>query len=152
MLKIQCTQSVHIQEIIDLCLKYEACNWNRREVNGGSIGFLRNQTYIIGLHSYSGRFLIIWTPFWFISVFESTAYRKIAVYFLWFSLPDHYRVTDEALLAETAWYDPSSFLWMFSVLLKELILDFDFWWKHAWFWHVCAYFCDKINSLLYSSE
>ena len=27
--------------------------------------------------------------------------RKIAVCFLWFSLPGHYRVTDEALLAET---------------------------------------------------
>ena len=27
--------------------------------------------------------------------------RKIAVYFLWLSLPDDYRVTDEALLAET---------------------------------------------------
>ena len=28
--------------------------------------------------------------------------RKIAVCFLWLSLPGHYRVTDEALLAETA--------------------------------------------------
>ena len=27
--------------------------------------------------------------------------RKIAVCFLWLSLPSHYRVTDEALLAET---------------------------------------------------
>ena len=27
--------------------------------------------------------------------------RKIAVSFLWLSLPGHYRVTDEALLAET---------------------------------------------------
>ena len=27
--------------------------------------------------------------------------RKIAVCFLWLSLPGHYRVTDEALLAET---------------------------------------------------
>ena len=27
--------------------------------------------------------------------------RKIAVSFLWLSLPSHYRVTDEALLAET---------------------------------------------------
>ena len=27
--------------------------------------------------------------------------RKIAVYFLWLSLPGDYRVTDEALLAET---------------------------------------------------
>ena len=36
--------------------------------------------------------------------------RKIAICFLWLSLPGHYRVTDEALLAETTWYDPSSFL------------------------------------------
>ena len=27
--------------------------------------------------------------------------RKISVCFLWLSLPGHYRVTDEALLAET---------------------------------------------------
>ena len=35
---------------------------------------------------------------------ESTAYLKFAkieVCFLWLSLPGHYRVTDEALLAET---------------------------------------------------
>ena len=47
---------------------------------------------------------IIWTPFWFISVFESTAYLKfpkLQYVFLWLSLPGHYRVTDEALLAET---------------------------------------------------
>ena len=37
------------------------------------------------------------------------------------SLPDDYRVTDEALLAETTSYDPPSFLWMFSLLLKDLI-------------------------------
>ena len=30
-----------------------------------------------------------------------TVIRKIAVCFLWLSLPGHYRVTDEALLAET---------------------------------------------------
>ena len=32
--------------------------------------------------------------------------------------------TDEALLAETTQYDPPSFLWMFSLLLKDLISDF----------------------------
>ena len=49
------------------------------------------------------RFLFIWTPFWFISVFESTAYLKFAKLqcFLWLSLPGDYRVTDEVLLAET---------------------------------------------------
>ena len=60
---------------------------------------------MIGLDSYSRQVLIIWTPFWFISVFESTAFfeiRKIAVSFLWLSLPGLYRVTYEALLAETA--------------------------------------------------
>ena len=50
--------------------------------------------------------------------------RKIAVGFLWLSLPGDYRVTDEALLAETTWYDPPSFLWMFSLLLKDLIYGF----------------------------
>ena len=50
---------------------------------------------MIGLHSYSRQVFIIWTPFWFISVFE------IAVCFLWLSLPGDYRVIDEALLAET---------------------------------------------------
>ena len=36
--------------------------------------------------------------------------RKIAVCFLWLSLPGDFRVTDEALLAETTEYDPPSFL------------------------------------------
>ena len=35
--------------------------------------------------------------------------------------PNHPLVTDEALLAETTFYDPSSFLWMFSLLLNGLI-------------------------------
>ena len=33
---------------------------------------------LIGLDSYSRQVLFIWTPFWFISVFESTAYLKFA--------------------------------------------------------------------------
>ena len=32
---------------------------------------------------------------------DQVVFRKIAVCFLWLSLPGHYRVTDEALLAET---------------------------------------------------
>ena len=36
--------------------------------------------------------------------------RKLAVYFLWLLSPGYYRVTDEALLAETTEHDPSSFL------------------------------------------
>ena len=44
--------------------------------------------------------------------------------FLWLSLPVHYMVTDGALLAEITWCDPSSFLSMFSLLLKEHNFDF----------------------------
>ena len=77
---------------------------------------------MIGLDSYSSRFLVAWID----CLFEI---RKIAVSFLWLSLPGHYRVTDEALLAETTQYDPSSFLWMFSLLLKKLI--FYFYWNKA---------------------
>ena len=40
------------------------------------------------------------------------------------ALPSDCRVTDEALLAETTWYDPPSFLCMFSLLLKDLISNF----------------------------
>ena len=60
-------------------------------------------------------------PFWIHCLFEI---HNIAVCFLWFSLPGHYSDTGEALLAETTYYDPSSFLWMFSLLLKELIFLF----------------------------
>ena len=60
---------------------------------------------MIGLDSYSRHvFLFIWTLFWFISVFESTAclkFEKNAACFIWLLLPGDYRVTDEALLAET---------------------------------------------------
>ena len=59
---------------------------------------------MIGLDSYSRQvFLFIWTSFRFMSVLESTAYLKFAKLqcFLWLSLPGDYRVTDEALLAET---------------------------------------------------
>ena len=41
-----------------------------------SVNILRYLKYMIGLHSYSRQILIIWTPFWFISVFESTAFLK----------------------------------------------------------------------------
>ena len=54
---------------------------------------------------------------------------KIAVGFLWLLLPGDYRVTDEALLAETTSYDPASFLWMLSLLLKDIISDF--YWPHV---------------------
>ena len=43
--------------------------------------------------------------------------RKIAVRFLRLSLPGHYRVTDEALLAETTYVVwPIFFLMMFALL------------------------------------
>ena len=82
---------------------------------------------MIGLDSYSRQVFIyldpilIYISLWIDCLFEI---RKIAVCFLWLSLPGDYRVTDEALLAETTWYDPPSFLWMFSLLLKDLISDF----------------------------
>ena len=65
--------------------------------------------------------MLIYISLWIDCLFEI---RKIAVYFLWLSLPGHYRVTDEALLAETTEYGPSSFSWMFSLLLKELFFIF----------------------------
>ena len=59
--------------------------------------------------------ILIYISLWIDCLFET---REIAVCFLWLLLPGHYRVTDEALLAETTYYYPSSFLWMFSLLLK----------------------------------
>ena len=61
---------------------------------------LGNQKLTIGLDSYSIQFiyLFIWTPFGYISVFESTAYlkfTKLQYVFLLLSLQGHYRVTDE---------------------------------------------------------
>ena len=54
---------------------------------------------IIGLDSYSRQRFIYLDPFWYISVFESTAYlkcTKLQLDFLWLSLQSHYRVPDEA--------------------------------------------------------
>ena len=59
---------------------------------------------MIGLDSYSRQISIYLDPFCFISVFESTAYLKFAKLQYassWLSLPGDYRITDEALLAET---------------------------------------------------
>ena len=59
---------------------------------------------MIGLDSYSRQVFIyldpilIYISLWIDCLFEI---RKIAICFLWFLLPDNYRVTDEALLAET---------------------------------------------------
>ena len=62
-------------------------------------------TNLICLDSYSRQVFNFLAPFCFMSVFESTAYLKFTklqyVSFLWLSLPGDYRVTDEALLAET---------------------------------------------------
>ena len=79
---------------------------------------------MIGLDSYSRQVFNYLDPILiYISLFILFEIRKIVVCFLWLSLPGHYRVTDEALLAETTKYDPSPFLWMFSLLLKERIFD-----------------------------
>ena len=59
---------------------------------------------MIGLDSYSRQFFVCLDPIlvcvglWIDCLFEI---RKIAVCFLWLSLPGDCRVTDEALLAET---------------------------------------------------
>ena len=44
------------------------------------------------------------------SVEQNGRFLCISVCFLLLSLPGHYRVTDEALLAETTLYNSSSFL------------------------------------------
>ena len=59
---------------------------------------------MIGLDSYSRQvfiyldLILIYISLWIDCLFEI---RKIAVYFVCISLPGDYRVTDEALLAET---------------------------------------------------
>ena len=59
---------------------------------------------MIGLDSYSRQVfnyldtILINISLWNDCLFEI---RKIAVCFLWLSLPSYYRITDEALLAET---------------------------------------------------
>ena len=59
---------------------------------------------MMGLDSYSRQVLNYLDPFFiYISLWINCLFeiRKIAVCFFWLSLPDHYSVTDEALLAET---------------------------------------------------
>ena len=59
---------------------------------------------MIGLHSYSRQVFIYLDPILiYISLWINWLYeiRKIAICFLWLSLPGDYRVTDEPLLAET---------------------------------------------------
>ena len=51
---------------------------------------------------------------------------KLQHVFLWLSLQSHYRVTDEAFVAETSQYGPSTFLRMCSLLLKERAFVFYF--------------------------
>ena len=59
---------------------------------------------MIGLDSYSRQVFIhldpilIYISLWIDCLFEI---RKFSVCFLWLSLPGDYKVTDEALLAET---------------------------------------------------
>ena len=62
---------------------------------------------MIGLDSYSRQVFIyldsilIYISLWIDCLFEIC---KIAVCFLWLSLPGDYKVTDEALLAETTFF------------------------------------------------
>ena len=59
---------------------------------------------MIGLDSYSRQIFIYLDPVLiYISLWIDCLFviRKIVVCFLWLSLPGDYRVTDEALLAET---------------------------------------------------
>ena len=83
---------------------------------------LRNQNLIIGLDTYSRqRFIyldpiLIYISFLFHCLFEI---HKIASCFPWLSLQSHYRVTDQAFLAETLKHGPSTFIQMCSLLLKE---------------------------------
>ena len=60
---------------------------------------MNNQTILIGLDSCSrSMFFNPLDPFCYLSVFELTALLKLRNYsicFLWFSSPDHVRVTDE---------------------------------------------------------
>ena len=83
---------------------------------------------MICLNSYSRQVFIYLDILIYISLWIDclSEIRKIAVCFLWLLLPGDYRVTDEALLAKTTQYDPTSFLWMFSLFLKDLISDFYF--------------------------
>ena len=69
-----------------------------------SVNILRNQKSIIGLDSYSRQVYNYFDPILiYISLLIDCLFEihKIAVCFLCLSLPGHYRVTDEALLAET---------------------------------------------------
>ena len=76
-----------------------------------TVNFLRHLRFVksgkkpmFGLDSYSRQVfvyldpILIYISLWIDCLFES---RKIAVGFLWLSLPGDYRITDEALLAET---------------------------------------------------
>ena len=69
-----------------------------------SVNIQGNQKQMIGLGSYYRQVFNFWDPILiYFSVCIDCLFeiRKIAVCFLWLSLPGHYRVTDEAYLAET---------------------------------------------------
>ena len=69
-----------------------------------SENILRKQKSMIGLDSYSRQVFKYFDPsLMFISLWVDCLFEihKIAICFLWLSLPGHYRVIDDALLAET---------------------------------------------------
>ena len=90
---------------------------------------------MIGLDLYSRQFFIyldpilIYISIWIDCLFEI---RKIAVCLLWLSLPGDYRVTD----------GPPSFLWIFSLLLKDLISGFYF---ELQSWFLAYRLCPRCN-------
>ena len=84
---------------------------------------------MISLDSYSRQVftyldtILIGVGLWVDCLFEI---RRVAVCFLWLSLPGGCRVADGALLAEAAWCGPPSFLWVFSLLKGDLVSGFMF--------------------------
>ena len=89
--------------------------------------------------------LVIWAPFWFIPVIVWLLWwnSKLQYTIMAFSASS-FRATEEDWLSETDLSGPHSFLWMFLLLLKELISIF----LSALFPHFNAVCC--IGMLKYS--
>ena len=80
-------------------IDWRAHSYNSRKLNDGEIMKTKFDNFEYGitfLHQTTS--ILIYISLWIDCLFEI---RKIAVCFLWLSLPGDYRVTDEALLAKT---------------------------------------------------